>query len=257
MDFADKAAIVTGGASGIGKAIVEELLKNGAKVAICDIDEENGEKLARQLVAKHGKEKVIFCECDVTDYPQFEESFDTVVETFGSVDIVVNNAGIMNDRLWELEVDVNLVGNGVIRGTLLALRYMGKDRGGKGGVLVNIGSNCSLKPYTSAPIYSATKHAIIGLTRAYGDSYHLSTTGVRVFAFCPSATDTGLIKDIRKQLLSADYEKAWLRDTHNSLIQKSEHVARALVQCLPTAPSGSVWAVENSQPPRQVDYSNT
>lgn len=87
-------------------------LGNCSQVAICDIDEQNGEKLSRQLVGKYGKDNVIFCECDVTDYPQFEESFETVVETFGSVDIVINNAGIMNDRLWELEVDVNLVSVG-------------------------------------------------------------------------------------------------------------------------------------------------
>lgn len=79
------------------------------QVAICDIDEENGEKLCKQLTTKYGKERVIFCECDVTDYPQFEEAFHAAVEAFGTVDIVVNNAGVMNDRLWELEVDVNLV----------------------------------------------------------------------------------------------------------------------------------------------------
>lgn len=255
MDLKEKVALVTGGASGIGKAIVEEFLKHGAKVAICDVDEENGEKLSRQITGKYGKERAIFCECDVTDYPQFEEAFHATIEAFGSLDVVVNNAGIMNDRLWELEVDVNL--NGVIRGTLLALRFMGKDRGQKGGVLINIGSNCSIKPYTSAPIYSATKHAIIGLTRAYGDSYHLSTTGVRVFSVCPSATDSNLIKDVRKQLLFADYEKAWKRDTLNVTSQKSEHVAKCLVQCLATAPSGSVWLVENSQPPKQIDYTKT
>lgn len=65
--------------------------------------------MSRQITGKYGKERAIFCECDVTDYPQFEEAFHATIEAFGSLDVVVNNAGIMNDRLWELEVDVNLV----------------------------------------------------------------------------------------------------------------------------------------------------
>lgn len=60
--------------------------------------------------------------------------------------------------------------NGVIRGTLLALRFIGKDRGGRGGTVINMGSNVSLRPYVSIPIYTATKHAIVGFTRAYGVS---------------------------------------------------------------------------------------
>jgi len=60
--------------------------------------------------------------------------------------------------------------NGVIRGTLLAMRFMSKERGGKGGTVVNIGSNTSMRPYVSAPIYSATKHAVLGFTRSFGVS---------------------------------------------------------------------------------------
>jgi 15-hydroxyprostaglandin dehydrogenase (NAD) len=58
--------------------------------------------------------------------------------------------------------------NGVIRGTLLGVRFMGKERGGRGGIVINIGSNTSMRPYVSAPIYSATKHAVLGFTRSFG-----------------------------------------------------------------------------------------
>lgn len=252
MDLKGKIALVTGGAAGIGRAYCEELLKHGAKVSVCDINTEVGEQLVQQLSAKYGKDKVIFCQCDVTDYPQYEESFQTTVSVFGSIDIVISNAGIMNDRFWELEVDINL--NGVIRGTLLALRFMGKDRGGHGGTVINTGSNVSLQPYVSIPIYTATQHAIVGFTRAYGDSYHVNMTGVRVIALCPAATETGFIQDVKKQLLSSEYEKAWQRDTANSVPQKLEHVARALIHVLQKASSGSVWLVENSQPPREISF---
>ncbi|XP_015110368.1 15-hydroxyprostaglandin dehydrogenase [NAD(+)] [Diachasma alloeum] len=253
MEIKGRVALITGAASGIGRTYVEELLNHGAKVSICDINAEEGEKLANSLMTKHGKDKVIFCQCDVTDYPQFEESFRTTISTFGHIDIVINNAGIMNDRFWELEVDINL--NGVIRGTLLAQRYLGIDKGGRGGVVVNTGSNVSLNPYISVPIYSATKAAIVSLTRAFGDKYHVDLTGVSVMALCPSATtDSNLIRDVGKQLLLPRYEDAWRRDTASNVPQKADHVGKALIQVLNVGKSGSVWLVENSQPAREVIF---
>ncbi|XP_034945513.1 uncharacterized protein [Chelonus insularis] len=252
MELRGRVALVTGASSGIGRTFVEELLNQGAKVSICDINAEEGEKLTNLLTSKHGKDRVIFCQCDVTDYPQFEESFKTTIATFGNIDIVINNAGIMNDRFWELEVDINL--NGVIRGTLLAQRYLGIDRGGRGGIVINTGSNVSLNPYVSVPIYSATKAAIVSLTRAFGDKYHVDLTGVSVMALCPNATDSNLVRDVGKQLLSPRYEDAWRRDTASSVPQKAEHVAKALIHVLSTGKSGSVWLVENGQPVREIAF---
>ncbi|GLV42279.1 Photoreceptor dehydrogenase [Carabus blaptoides fortunei] len=250
MDFKGKVALVTGGAAGIGRAYCEELLKQGCKVSICDINSDAGDEMIEQLGNKYGKDKVLFCPCDVTDYMQFEEAFQITISTFGGVDCVINNAGVMNDRFWELEVDVNL--NGVIRGMLLAFRFMGRDRGGRGGIVINTGSNVCVRPYVSIPIYTATKHAIVGLTRAYGAQYHVNLTGVKVIAICPSATDSSLVTDVKKQLLSPDYENAWKQDTANSVPQKAEHVAKALIQVLQKGNSGSCWLVENSQPPKEI-----
>uniref|UniRef100_A0A1B6E1S2 15-hydroxyprostaglandin dehydrogenase [NAD(+)] n=1 Tax=Clastoptera arizonana TaxID=38151 RepID=A0A1B6E1S2_9HEMI len=109
MDLKGKVALVTGAAAGIGKAYCEELLKNGAKVSLCDINCQQGEQLVEQLCLKYGRDRALFCQCDVTDYNQFEESFEKTLAAFGNLDIVINNAGIFNDRFWELEVDVNLV----------------------------------------------------------------------------------------------------------------------------------------------------
>ncbi|XP_046737518.1 15-hydroxyprostaglandin dehydrogenase [NAD(+)]-like [Diprion similis] len=254
MEVKGRVALVTGAASGIGKAYAEELLNHGAKVSICDINVEDGEKLVEGLAARHGKDRVIFCSCDVTDYPQFEESFRTTIATFGRLDIVINNAGIMNDRFWELEVDINL--NGVIRGTLLAQRFLGTDRGGRGGIVVNTGSNVGINPYVSVPIYSATKTAIVGLTRAYGDQYHVGLTGIKVMALCPSVTETHLVRDVGKQLFSTRYEDAWCRDTAATVPQKAEHVAKALIHVISMGKSGSIWYVENGQPPYQLTFAD-
>ncbi|KAI4494031.1 hypothetical protein M0802_009298 [Mischocyttarus mexicanus] len=252
MEVKGQVALVTGAASGIGRTYAIELLNQGAKVSICDINITEGEKLVEELTMKYGKSQVIFSQCDVTDYPQFEASFQTTIAAFGHIDIVINNAGIMNDRFWELEVDINL--NGVIRGTLLAQRFMGTDKGGQGGVVINIGSNVSINPCVSVPIYSATKAAVVSLTRAFGDQYHVDLTGVKVMAICPSTTDSNLVPDVGKQLLSLRYKDAWSRDTGSIVPQKAEHVAKALIHILSTGKSGSVWMVENGEPPREVNF---
>ncbi|XP_014232807.1 15-hydroxyprostaglandin dehydrogenase [NAD(+)]-like [Trichogramma pretiosum] len=256
MDVKGRVVLVTAGAGGIGRCYAEELVNQGAKVSICDINTEEGEKVFRSLASRHGKDRVLFCPCDVTDYPQFEDAFKTTIAHFGHIDIVINNAGIMNDRLWELEVDINL--NGVIRGTLLAQRYMGIDKGGRGGVVVNTGSNVGFNPYVSVPIYSATKAAIVSFTRAFGDQYHVGLTGVRMITICPGATKSNLVRaDVGKQLLSPRYEDAWRRDTANANSQTGEHVAKALINILANAKSGSVWLVENGQPAKEITFSKS
>lgn len=73
------------------------------------MDSDAGENAADEMGETFGKHCVLFCHCDVTDYVQFEEAFQTTITEFDGLDIVVNNAEIMNDKFWELEVDVNLV----------------------------------------------------------------------------------------------------------------------------------------------------
>ncbi|KAF3422201.1 hypothetical protein E2986_13499 [Frieseomelitta varia] len=201
MDVKGRVALVTGAASGIGKSCAVELLNEGAMVSICDINTVEGEKLAETLSTEYGKDRVIFCQCDVTDYSQFE----------GKDSCKSTKTTILNQ---------NSKTNGVIRGTLLAQRYMGTDRGGQGGIVVNIGSNVSINPYASVPIYSATKAAIVNFTRAFGHQYHVDLTGVKVMALCPSATDSKLLEDVGKQLLWPRYVDAWLRDVASSVPQR-------------------------------------
>lgn len=128
---------------------------------------------------------------------------------------------------------------------------MSKDRGGQGGTIVNTASTAFTRPQVSTPIYTATNYAIVGLTRAYGDQYHVNLTGVRSMVICPGLTDTGLVKEIRKQLMSSEYEAAWQRDNASCKIQSSEHVGRALVEILAKGQSGSVWIVDNGTPARE------
>ncbi|XP_030750887.1 15-hydroxyprostaglandin dehydrogenase [NAD(+)]-like [Sitophilus oryzae] len=252
MDLKGKVALVTGGASGHGREYCKELFKHGCKVAICDINTDAGEELLHQL-SKNGKDRVIFVPCDVTDYLQFEEAFQATISQLGGVDIVINNASVMNDRLWELEVDVNL--NGVIRGLLLAFRFLGKDRGGPGGIVVNAGSSCSRTPLVSLPVYTATKQAVAALTRCYGDPYHVKLTGIKVVSLCPTPTEAEMSGDPRKRILSGEYEQAWLRDTASSAPVTYDKLGRALLEVLQNAKSGTSWLVSNDYPIKEISLS--
>ncbi|KAL1128947.1 hypothetical protein AAG570_013481, partial [Ranatra chinensis] len=226
------------------------------QVSICDLDEEAGEDLVLQFNSKFGHTRALFCLCDVTDYPQFEAAFQSTVSVFGGLDIVVNNAGIFNDRFWELEVDVNL--NGVIRGTLLAHRFMGRDRGGRGGTVIITASTLGLMPCACVPIYTATKHAIIGFTRSFGDPFHMNLSGIRVMALCPGATRTEAnIEDMKKGLMSPAFEPVWRRDFENRPFQPVQNVSRALIHVLMKGSSGSIWTVENQNPPREVKFTSS
>ncbi|XP_050299444.1 15-hydroxyprostaglandin dehydrogenase [NAD(+)]-like [Anthonomus grandis grandis] len=249
MDLRGKVALVTGGASGHGREYCKELYKQGCKIAICDINADAGEELLHTL-SKNIKDRAIFIPCDVTDYMQFEEAFQTTITKLGGVDIVINNASVMNDRLWELEVDVNL--NGVIRGLLLAFRFLGKDRGGPGGVVVNAGSSCCKNPLLSLPVYTATKQAVAALTRCYGDPYHVNLTGIKVISLCPTPTEAEMAGDPRKRILSGEYEQAWLRDTSSSTPVKSEKLGKALIDLMHSAKSGTSWLISNDHPPKEV-----
>lgn len=78
-------------------------------MSICDLDSDAGENAYKYLSEAFGKDRILFCHCDVTEALQYEEAFQSTLAEFDGLDIVVNNAEIMNDKFWELEVDVNLV----------------------------------------------------------------------------------------------------------------------------------------------------
>ncbi|XP_067004659.1 15-hydroxyprostaglandin dehydrogenase [NAD(+)] [Anabrus simplex] len=245
MDLNGKVALVTGGASGIGLAVSRELLNNGSNVVVCDVNVDLARYLMEELLATFGKDRVLFIRTDVTKESDFEEAIQTTKNYFKRLDIVVNSAGIFDDIDWEPALEVNL--KGVIRGTLLALKYMGKDNGGEGGIIINIASLASIDFYPTSPIYCATKHAVLALSKCFGMPFHYTRTGVRVVTLCPGVTSTPFLASFHTRLMSPSWMEPNRKLVNDLKESTPDVVARSIVRVICEAESGSVWVSEGGE----------
>ncbi|XP_076024829.1 15-hydroxyprostaglandin dehydrogenase [NAD(+)]-like [Genypterus blacodes] len=198
MALSGKVAVVTGAAHGIGRAITEILLQNGGKVALLDINEAVGKSLKLSFDKQYGQDHTLFLRCDVQSEEQFKAAFQKAKETLGGIDIMFNNAGILDEDQMEKVIAINLTS--VIKGTYMALDHMNKLTGGRGGVIINIASLSGLGPVPSVPVYTATKHGVVGFTRAVAAASALSGYGVRINALCPGFVQTDLFSSLPTSL---------------------------------------------------------
>jgi 15-hydroxyprostaglandin dehydrogenase (NAD) len=193
MEISGKSAVVTGAASGIGRASAIALAKAGAKVIVADMDEAGGAQTVDLVGAAGGI--ALFRRCDVTQTEDIAAAFACALEHFGRFDIVYNNAGVGGEDLfadepgpWQKMIDINLTA--VIDGTRIAVREM--KRTGQGGVVINTASMGGLLPMPGSPVYAATKAGVINFTRSL--AYLALEERIRVNAICPSFTDTPLVR---------------------------------------------------------------
>jgi NAD(P)-dependent dehydrogenase (short-subunit alcohol dehydrogenase family) len=191
--FADKVAIVTGAAGGIGAAIASRLLSEGARIVIADLKSDIASQTAAEM-ASHGGE-AIGVGCDVGDEGQVETCVRTALDRFGGIDIIVNNAGLMTfKKLSEWTGDDWLK---VLRIDLFGAAYFTRQAflhmGPKGGAIVNIASIHALQTSANAAPYSAAKAALLSLTRT--TSIEGRDVGIRANAVLPGAIDTPMLWD--------------------------------------------------------------
>ncbi|XP_014283384.1 15-hydroxyprostaglandin dehydrogenase [NAD(+)] [Halyomorpha halys] len=255
MSQQGKVALVTGGASGIGRSFVQHLLAQGAMVSICDLKKDIGEQTVKEL-SKIFPEKVIFLQCDVTKEENFEDCFKRTISRFGGLDIVINNAGILDEfrRDFRVTVDINL--NGVISGTGLGFKYMSKETGGKGGVIVNIASITSFEPFPSLPVYSATKAAVNQFSRSYGHDLFYRKSGVKVISVNPGMTKTPLTDHATDCYQDyPDIRENFKKHYAEFPAQNADNMGKGLIQVLQKAENGSLWTIENDEPPTLTDLS--
>ncbi|BAT93444.1 hypothetical protein LR48_Vigan05g014300 [Vigna angularis] len=187
-----KVALVTGGASGIGESIVRLFHIQGAKVCIADVQDNLGKQVCESL---GGEANVVFLHCDVTIEDDVSRAVDFTVEKFGTLDIIVNNAGISGSpcpdirdiQLSEFDkvLDINL--KGVFHGMKHAARIMIPE---KKGSIVSLSSVASALGGIGIHAYTASKHAVVGLTKSV--AAELGNHGIRVNCVSPYAVATGL-----------------------------------------------------------------
>ena len=190
MRLDGKAALITGAASGIGKAIAETFAREGARVALADIDRDGARSAARAI-----GNNAIALACDVTSKAAFAAAVADTVAAFGTLDILVNNAGTthINKPMLEIgeeEFDRTFAVN--VKGVFLGCQaVVPLFRRNGGGVIINIGSTAGLRPRPGTTAYAATKGAVHTLTQ--GLAAELAGDRIRVCAIAPVATETPLL----------------------------------------------------------------
>jgi len=203
MRFADETVAVTGSGSGMGRATAVQFADQGAAVAVVDVDADAAAETADMIRDAGGD--AISLAADVSDAEDVEAFVEDVVDEFGSLDVLHNNAGIpqestpvedVAESTWDDVVDVNL--KSAFLGAKYAAPYLRESEG----VVLNTASTSGIRPRTGLSAYAASKGGMITLTKALASE--LAEDGVRVNAICPVATDTDMLEDFTSDGLSVD-----------------------------------------------------
>lgn len=199
----EKTVIITGGGSGFGREVALKLAKKGAKISVVDISKENGEETVR--LCKELGSDAIFIQSDVSKVEDVKRYVAETVDHFGKIDLFFNNAGISGSGVRTLECSVEefnaIVGvnlNGAFYGLKFVVNEMLKTGGG---VIVNTASLGGVVGMPTLGAYSATKHAVIGLTKTIAGEY--GRENIRINAIAPGTNETPMVKAFPKEAIEA------------------------------------------------------
>ena len=222
-----KRALITGGASGIGRATALLFAREGAAVAVADVDQANGEAVVREIVEQGGR--AIFIRCDVTQAADCERAVAQAVGALGGLDVLFNNAGIIrraavpetSEAEWDRVMAVN------VKSVFLMSRYAvpALAQAG-GGAIINTASGWGLVGGRKAAAYCASKGAVVLLTKAMALDH--GEQNIRVNCICPGDTDTGMLRNEAQQL-GEPYERFLVESAQRPLqrIGRPEEIAQA------------------------------
>ena len=224
VQLENKVTIVTGGASGIGEAMCLRFAAEGAKVVVADVVPESAEAVAKKIRST-GRE-ALACVADVSNYEQVRSMVEAAVKQFGGVDILVNCAGLSEfiptedlpiDK-WRRMIDVNL--SGTFYCCLAASREMAKKKRGK---IINISSMAGLAGIPNSAHYVASKHGVIGLTKALAVDF--AKYGINVNCICPGTTLTPMVRGT----MSPEYQEARSKRVPLGRLGRPEDQANAAI----------------------------
>ncbi|MEX0769939.1 MAG: glucose 1-dehydrogenase [Balneolaceae bacterium] len=194
MLFENKTILVTGGAKGIGAGCVKVFHREQANVVILDMDEEAGQALREDL-----GERTLFVKCDVSKETDVRRAVEQAVEEFGGLDVLVNNAGILqystvtdtSEENWDRVMDIN------VKGAFFCAKHaIPHMQAGGSGVVVNMSSVQAFVTQENVAAYVTSKSALIGLTRSIAVDY---APEIRSVAICPGGVDTPLNREAFRQ----------------------------------------------------------
>lgn len=221
----NKTAIVTGAASGMGKAIAELFASEGANVIVADLKQNEIDVVVNSITKNGGKAIGIIC--NVANETDIKTMIDTAVSNFKSVDVLVNNAGVMDDfvpvdqvtnELWNRVMSVNV--NGPFYACRLAVPIMLKQGSG---VIINIASIGGLYGTRAGAAYSTSKHALVGLTKNIGFMY--AQKGIRCNAIAPGGVNTNIGKDMKPNPFG--YERCVSGGANMPRMGEADEIAKA------------------------------
>lgn len=195
QSFEGKVALVTGGATGIGKAAALAFAKEGAKVVVAGRTEATGKEAVREIEKAGGQ--AIFVRTDVAHAADVRNMVDATVKTFGRLDYAFNNAGVegtevMTDLADQSEENYDAIFNANVRGVFLSMKHeIPAILKSGGGAIVNNSSVAGLLAFPGVSLYVASKHAVIGLTKNAALEY--AKRGIRINAVAPAAIETPML----------------------------------------------------------------
>jgi NAD(P)-dependent dehydrogenase (short-subunit alcohol dehydrogenase family) len=237
MRLQDKVALITGGTSGIGEAVVELFAREGAKVAITGRNEARGQAVTARVIEfgdRSGGEsdgQAIFVRADVRNAAECKRAVDETLRSFGRLDILFNNAGVFfpntvlecSEEEWDIQIDINL------KGTFLMSKYALQPMLAQGrGVIINNSSGWGLVGGDKAVAYCASKGGVVQLTKAMAIDH--GRQGIRVNCICPGDVDTPMLpEDARLRGLDWKTYLAGCENRPMGRIGTPEEIAKAVL----------------------------
>ena len=227
QQFSGKVALVTGGASGLGRVTAIALARQGAKVVVADVAVSEGEATVQMITSAGGQ--AVFTKADMTKSSEVEAMVQATVKTFGRLDFALNNAGIDGVRartadypeeVWHQVINLNLTG------VFLCLKHELSVMVKQGsGVIVNMSSVAGVTGFPGHAAYTASKHGVIGLTKTAAIDY--AKAGIRVNAICPAYTRTPMLTRMLEQI--PDLEAKLISRVPLRRLGTAEEIAQAAI----------------------------